>query len=99
PITAPPPFPYTTLFRSKSAPRLVLFSPIAHEKLHDRNLPDGSENNQRIELYATAMAEAARANHVPFVDLFKPTLELYATKSKPRSEEHTSELQSPDHLV
>ena len=61
-------------YNGKSAPRLVLFSPIAHENLHDRNLPDGSENNERLELYTAAMAEVAKANHVPFVDLFQPTL-------------------------
>ena len=32
-------------YNGKSPPRLVLFSPIAHEDLHDRNLPDGKENN------------------------------------------------------
>ncbi|HXG08752.1 MAG TPA: PVC-type heme-binding CxxCH protein [Gemmataceae bacterium] len=69
-------------YNGKSAPRLVLFSPIAHENLGDRNLPDGSENNKRIELYTAAMAEVARANQVPFVDLYRPTRQLYAaTKS------------------
>src|SRR5688500_13397827 len=43
-------------YNGKSAPRLVLFSPIAHESLADRNLPDGSQNNARLELYTTAMA-------------------------------------------
>ena len=70
-------------YNGKSAPRLVLFSPIAHEDLHDRNLPDGSENNGRLELYTTAMAEVAKANHVPFVDLFEPTLKAYAQAAKP----------------
>ena len=65
-------------YNGKTAPRLVLFSPIAHEDLHDRNLPDGSENNARLELYTAAMAEVAKANGVPFVDLFTPTRELYA---------------------
>src|SRR5262249_12309155 len=37
-------------YNGKSAPRLVLFSPIAHEDVHDRNLPDGKENNKRLEL-------------------------------------------------
>ena len=59
-------------YNGKSAPRLVLFSPIAHENLHDRNLPDGEENNKRLELYTAAMAEVAEANNVPFVDLFIP---------------------------
>src|SRR5262249_40071862 len=61
-----------------SAPRLVLFSPIAHENLKDRNLPDGAENNRRVELYTKAMAEVAKANNVPFVDLFHATRDLYA---------------------
>ena len=37
-----------------------------------RNLPDGTENNERLELYTAAMAEVAKANGVPFVDLFQP---------------------------
>src|SRR5262245_46350517 len=42
-------------YNGHSAPRLVLFSPVTHENLHDRNLPDGSENNRRLALYAAAM--------------------------------------------
>ncbi len=70
-------------YNGKSAPRLVLFSPIGHEDLHDRNLPDGRENNQRLELYTRAMAEVAKANAVVFVDLFHPTQEAYAKAAKP----------------
>jgi len=65
-------------YNGKSAPRLVAFSPIAHENLHDRNLPDGSENNKRLEMYTKAMAEVAKARHVPFVVLFESTREAYA---------------------
>ncbi len=32
-------------YNGKTAPRLVLFSPIAHEDLKNPNLPDGKENN------------------------------------------------------
>src|SRR5262249_39428811 len=70
-------------YNGKSAPRLVLFSPVAHEDLHDRNLPSGSDDNNRLELYTTAMAEVARANNVPFVDLFNPSRELYAKAPQP----------------
>jgi putative heme-binding domain-containing protein len=70
-------------YNGKAAPRLVLFSPVAHENLKDRNLPDGNENNQRLALYTAAMAEVAGANKVPFVDLFKPTQELYAKAKQP----------------
>ncbi len=71
------------LYNGKSPPRLVLFSPIAHENVRDRNLPDGSENNQRLEMYTAAMAEVARANNVPFVDLFHASKKLYEAADRP----------------
>ncbi len=70
-------------YNGKGAPRLVLFSPIAHENLHDRNLPDGSANNSRLEMYTKAMAEVAKKNGVIFVDLFHPTREYYVKSDKP----------------
>jgi putative heme-binding domain-containing protein len=70
-------------YNGKSAPRLVLFSPIAHENLHDPNLPDGSANNRRLEAYTKAMAEVAAGSHVAFVDLFTPTREAYVAASQP----------------
>ena len=70
-------------YNGKSAPQLVLFSPIAHENLKSPNLPDGTENNKRLELYAKAMAEVARKNGVVFVDLFNPTRARYAFVEKP----------------
>ena len=65
-------------YNDKGPPRLVLFSPIAHEDLGDANLPDGKENNQRLAAYTQAMAEAAQASGVAFVDLFHPTQAAYA---------------------
>jgi putative heme-binding domain-containing protein len=70
-------------YNGQTAPRIVLFSPIAHENLHDRNLPDGGENNQRLEMYTAAMAEVARAQGVPFVDLFHASRDLYRRSSSP----------------
>ena len=69
-------------YNGKSAPQLVLFSPIAHEDLGDPNLPNGSQNNPRLKMYAAAMAEVAKANGVPFVDLFTPTEDLYQKRTK-----------------
>src|SRR5207249_4869055 len=46
-------------------------------------LPSGKENNQRLELYTRAMAEAAAAHRVPFVDLFHPSQQLYAKAKQP----------------
>jgi putative heme-binding domain-containing protein len=70
-------------YNGKSAPHLVLFGPIAHEYVKDPNLPDGAENTARLKLYSQAMAEVARAQHVPFVDLFGPSQTLYAKADKP----------------
>ena len=36
-------------YNGTNLPRLVLFSPIAHENIHDRSLPDGTQNNVRLE--------------------------------------------------
>jgi putative heme-binding domain-containing protein len=70
-------------YNGHSAPRIVLFSPIAHENLGDRNLPDGKENNPRIALYTQAMAEVAKDKEIVFVDLFTPSLTLYEKYTEP----------------
>ncbi len=68
----------------KGNPKIVLLSPIAHEDLKvPTNFPDGSSNNENLELYTTAMAEVAKANNVPFVDLFTESKKLYAQSSRP----------------
>ena len=64
-------------YNGKSAPRIVLFSPIAHEDLKNVDLPDGKENNARLKIYTAAMAEVAKANNVTFVDIFTPTLATF----------------------
>ncbi len=60
-------------YNGRSAPRLVLFSPIAHENLKNPNLPDGSANNVNIALYTETMRQVAAELKVPFVDLFTPS--------------------------
>jgi putative heme-binding domain-containing protein len=70
-------------YNGKTGARVVLFSPIAHEDLHDRNLPDGRANNARLERYTAVMAEVAREQGAPFVDLFHPLLERYAKAVTP----------------
>ncbi|HSG71268.1 MAG TPA: SGNH/GDSL hydrolase family protein, partial [Planctomycetaceae bacterium] len=70
-------------YNGKSAPELVLFSPIAHENLQSRHLPVGSENNQKLELYTRTMQEICQEKNVRFVDLFSPTLELYSRADQP----------------
>jgi len=70
-------------YNGKSAPRVVLFSPIAQEKMPDPNFPDPTANNTNLQNYANAMAEVARANDVQFVDLFGPSQELYKAAKEP----------------
>lgn len=70
-------------YNGKSAPKLVFFSPIAHENLKSPNLPDGSANNVKLALYTQAMQEVCKAKGVTFVDIFTPSQKLYATAEKP----------------
>jgi len=72
----------TNHYNGKSAPRIVLFSPIACERLADPNQPDPATNNEHLRAYTAAMAEVARANDVPFVDLFRISQKLYAEAAK-----------------
>ena len=78
----------TQKYDGASPPRVVLFSPIAHEDLaaHDPNLSDGRANNERIKLYAAAMSEVAARfadRGVTFVDLFEPSRSAYAESASP----------------
>ena len=68
-----------------SAPRIVLFSPIAHEDLETPNLPDGSANNARLALYTAAIREVAAAKDAEFVELFEATQRLYDTVDAPQT--------------
>ncbi len=70
-------------FGGSGGTRIVLFSPTAFEDTKDPNLPDGREHNERLRYYAEAMAEVAKANDVPFVDLFTASQKLYAAAGAP----------------
>ncbi|WP_158545261.1 DUF7133 domain-containing protein [Bremerella cremea] len=70
-------------YNGESAPQIVMFSPIAHENLYNRHLPDGSQNNPNLKLYTEAMKEVCEKKGVLFVDLFTPTQKLYADAKTP----------------
>jgi sugar lactone lactonase YvrE/lysophospholipase L1-like esterase/mono/diheme cytochrome c family protein len=70
-------------YDSINTPRIVLFSPIAHENLNKAYLPDGSENNLRLAAYTAAMEEAASEKGVPFIDLFSATQKMYEEHEEP----------------
>jgi hypothetical protein len=63
-------------YNGNIAPKLVLFSSIAQEKIDDPNLPDNSPNNANIKLYADATRQVAQDEGVIYVDLFTPSLQL-----------------------
>ncbi len=64
--------------QATSDPAMVVFSPIPHENLHHRSLPDGVSTNENIEIYSRVMAEECEKAGVRFVDLYtsmKPIME------------------------
>lgn len=70
-------------YDGNTSPRLVLFSPIAHENLNSPDFPDGSENNLWLSIYTDAMARVAHDKKVTFVDVFAPTKALYESFDEP----------------
>jgi len=72
----------TKNYSGKGAPRVILFSPIANERTQDPNFPDPAANNANMALYAAAMAQVAKDNGVPFVDLFGPSQQMFANAAK-----------------
>ncbi len=73
----------TQKYNGESAPRLVFFSPINHEDLNSKNLPDGTENNLNLKLYTELMREVCADKNVPFFDLFQISKDLYAQHEQP----------------
>jgi glucose/arabinose dehydrogenase/lysophospholipase L1-like esterase len=70
-------------YDGSASPQLVLFAPVAHENLHNPNLPDGSANNPNLKLYSEAIKDVAAQTGVTFVDLFSTSLSLYASARQP----------------
>ena len=70
-------------YNGNSAPRLVLFSPIAQEKIADPNVPDPAVNNANLKLYTAAMAEVAKKHGIRFVNLFAASEQLYKDSKQP----------------
>ncbi len=64
-------------------PRLVLISPIAAEKQGNSDIADPAPINANLKLYVATMAEVAKANNTPFVDLFTASQQAYADAKSP----------------
>ena len=72
-----------TKANGKTFPRIVLFSPIAHEDTKNPNVPSGKDHNPQLEAYTKATEAAAKEAGVGFVDLFHPSLELFKAAAAP----------------
>jgi len=68
-------------YNGTSAPRLVVVSPIAHERLARLPGVDVDVRNRELARYTAAMARVCAEQQVAFVDLFTPTLALMAIDS------------------
>ena len=65
-------------YNGVSAPRLVMFTPIAHEDVGRAHWPDGKAHNANLALYTKVLEEVCSEKGVVCVDLFTPTAEAYA---------------------
>jgi len=68
----------TRFAKAGKPPRFVLVTPTACEGSSDALMPDAAERNARLKVYAAAVVEVAKAANVASVDLFTPTLALFA---------------------
>jgi lysophospholipase L1-like esterase len=65
-------------YNGRNAPRLVVVSPIAHERLARLPRVDVDARNRELARYTEAMSRISGKQGVPFVDLFTPTRALMA---------------------
>jgi len=61
-------------------PRFVLISPIAFEPPDSRFLPVGKIENEQLAAYSEAIEQVAKERNLAFIDLYRPTLLLFANE-------------------
>jgi lysophospholipase L1-like esterase len=70
-------------YNGRTAPRIVLVSPIAHERLARLVHVDVEARNRELARYTEAMRSLAARLDVPFVDLFTPMRAAMAASPEP----------------
>ena len=70
-------------YNGKSAPRIVLVSPIAHERLARLVHVDAEARNRELARYTEAIRSLAARLDVPFVDVFTPMRAAMAASPEP----------------
>lgn len=68
-------------YNGKSAPRIILVSPIGSENLGPP-MPDGKATNERCKAYTEAMKRVAKEQNVGFVDVLDPMLTAFSDNGK-----------------
>jgi lysophospholipase L1-like esterase len=71
-------------YNGRTAPRLVLVSPLPHEWHARLRQVDVDARNRELGRYTTAMARVAGRNQVPFVNLFTAAGNAFTVNSGPR---------------
>jgi lysophospholipase L1-like esterase len=70
-------------YNGKTAPRLVLVSPIAHERVARLVHVDAEARNRELARYTEAMRALAARLDVPFLDVFTPMKDAMAASPEP----------------
>jgi lysophospholipase L1-like esterase len=70
-------------YNGKTAPRLALVSPIAHEKLARLVHVDVEARNRELARYTETMRKVAGGRGVPFADVFTPMRQAMASAASP----------------
>ncbi len=84
-------------YSGKGAPRVALVSPVLQERHRDPNFADPGPMNANIRMYAAAMAEVAKAEDVPYVDVLGESEARYtAAAASGRSLTVNGHLLSPE---
>src|SRR5207244_9721624 len=96
PLPQPTLFPYTTLFRSKHS---SLTADAGH--VYDQNPAPGDRQDKgsTVTIFVSTGKPKVQVPDVRGMQLTQAVAALGDAGLRARSEEHTSELQSPDHLV
>jgi lysophospholipase L1-like esterase len=71
------------IYNGRTPPRVVLVSPIAHERLPHLTQVDVDGRNRELARYTDTMRRVAAQRGVPFVDLFTPTRRIMDPASAP----------------
>src|SRR5207244_5252573 len=97
PPPLPPILPYTTLFRSPSVESKSAFARAG--SVEEKDLPIGGTGTVAAVNGKSAITSGGASLEYQLSLSAYPVLNCTTVHNKRRSEEHTSELQSPDHLV